>query len=59
MRTKKLVPVAHAYNPSYTGSRDQEDGCLKPEQADSSRDLTWKTLNPHTKNTELVEWFKC
>jgi hypothetical protein len=30
--------VAHAYNPSYSGSRDQEDRSSKPAQADSSRD---------------------
>jgi hypothetical protein len=27
--------VAHAYNPSYSGDRDQEDGSLKPAQANS------------------------
>jgi hypothetical protein len=29
--------VAHAYNPSYSGSRDQEDCCLKPALANSLR----------------------
>jgi hypothetical protein len=28
--------VAHAYNPSYSGARDQEDGVLRPGQANSS-----------------------
>jgi hypothetical protein len=28
--------VAHAYNPSYSGSRDQENCGLKPAQANSS-----------------------
>jgi hypothetical protein len=27
------APVAHAYNPSYSGSRDPEDHDLKPAQA--------------------------
>jgi hypothetical protein len=30
--------VAHAYNPSYSGGRDQEDCGSKPAQANSSRD---------------------
>jgi hypothetical protein len=29
------VPVAHAYNPSYEGGRDQEDHGLKPARANS------------------------
>jgi hypothetical protein len=35
---KKLswAPVAHTYNPSYSGGRDQEDRSLKPAQAYSS-----------------------
>jgi hypothetical protein len=42
------LPVAHAYNPSYSGGRDQEDHCsLKPAQANSSRDPISK--NPFTK----------
>jgi hypothetical protein len=32
------APVAHAYNPSYSGGRDQEDHGLKPTQANSWRD---------------------
>jgi hypothetical protein len=32
------VPVAHACNPSYSGGRDQEDGCSNPVQANSSWD---------------------
>jgi hypothetical protein len=27
--------VAHVYNPSYSGGRDQEDGCSKPAWANS------------------------
>jgi hypothetical protein len=30
--------VAHSYNPSYTGGRDQEDCSLKPVQAQSQQD---------------------
>jgi hypothetical protein len=26
------APVAHVYNPGYSGGRDQEDLCLKPAQ---------------------------
>jgi hypothetical protein len=32
------VHVAHAYNPSYSGGRDQEDHGSKPAQASSSQD---------------------
>jgi hypothetical protein len=32
------APVAHAYNPSYLGGRDQEDHGLKPAQANSLQD---------------------
>jgi hypothetical protein len=30
--------VAHAYNPSYSGSRDQKDHSLKPAQIKSLQD---------------------
>jgi hypothetical protein len=30
------VLMAHTYNPSYSGGRDQEDHGLKPAQANSS-----------------------
>jgi hypothetical protein len=32
------VPVANAYNPIYSGGRDQEDHGSKPALANSSRD---------------------
>jgi hypothetical protein len=32
------VPVAHAYNPSYSGGKDQEDHGSKPVWANSLRD---------------------
>jgi hypothetical protein len=41
LRTEKdkcFLLVAHAYNPSYSGGRDQEDHGQKPAQADSFRD---------------------
>jgi hypothetical protein len=49
------TPVAHACNPSYPGSRDQEDPCLKPAWANSS-------ARPYAEKPfikiGLVEWFK-
>jgi hypothetical protein len=32
------APVAHAWNPSYSGGRDQQNHCSKPAQANSSQD---------------------
>jgi hypothetical protein len=46
------MPEAHAYNPSGSGSRDQEDHCLKPSWANSSQDPTLK--NPHRKRASGV-----
>jgi hypothetical protein len=40
------MPVAHAWNPSYSGGRDQEDQVLKP----------YLENNHHHKG--LVEWLK-
>jgi hypothetical protein len=34
----KFLQVAHTYNPTYTGGRDQEDRDSKPALANSSRD---------------------
>jgi hypothetical protein len=39
--------VAHVYNPSYSGGRDQEDHGSKPAQANSSHDPILK--NPSQK----------
>jgi hypothetical protein len=47
--------VAHAYNPSYSGARDQEDLSSKPAQANSSRDSILKIL---ITKIGLVEWLK-
>jgi hypothetical protein len=44
--------MAHAYNPSYSGGRDQKDLDLKPAWANKT--LSRKTL--HKKG--LVEWLK-
>jgi hypothetical protein len=39
------APVAHSYNPSYSGGRDQEDCGLKLAQANSLRDPISKIPN--------------
>jgi hypothetical protein len=53
-QNKSRAPVAHAYNPSYSGGRDQAHGS-KPVLANSLRDpISAKT---HHKK-ELVEWLK-
>jgi hypothetical protein len=39
------VLVAHAYNPSYSGGRDQEDGSSKPARINSSPDSISKIPN--------------
>jgi hypothetical protein len=36
------MPVTHAFNPSYLGSRDQEDLSLRPALASSSTDFISK-----------------
>jgi hypothetical protein len=41
------APLAHAYNPSYSGGRDQEDHSLKPAWGNSSQDPVSK--NPSQK----------
>jgi hypothetical protein len=48
-------PVPHAYNPNYSGGRNQEDCGSKPAQADNSLDPISKI--PITK-IGLVEWLK-
>jgi hypothetical protein len=40
--TKGQAPVAHPCNPSYSGGRDQEDRCSKPDQANSLQDSILK-----------------
>jgi hypothetical protein len=47
--------VALAYNPIYSGGRDQEDCGLKPAQANSS---TRPYLKKPVTKIELVEWLK-
>jgi hypothetical protein len=60
----KLKPgvVAHAYNPSYSGGRDQEDHSWKPAGANSSRDPISKKAITHTHTQthtlKRVEWLK-
>jgi ribosomal protein S21 len=48
--------VTHAYNPSYSGGRDQEDQGSKPAQANSLGDSILKKKIITKKG--LVEWFK-
>jgi hypothetical protein len=48
------APMVQAYNPSYSGDRDQEDQGLKPAQSNSSRDLVLKKIH-HKKG---LEWLK-
>jgi hypothetical protein len=50
------VPVAHTYNPSYSGGRDQEDHGSKPAQANSSRGPILKKKK--ITKIGLVEWLK-
>jgi hypothetical protein len=40
-----LPPVAHTFNPSYSGGRDQEDCGSKPAQANSLGGPISKPLN--------------
>jgi hypothetical protein len=46
--------VAHAYNPSYSGGRDQEDHDLKPVWANSSQDPVSKKNTITRKNKRTV-----
>jgi hypothetical protein len=51
------VPVAHACNPDYRGSRDQEDHSSKPVHAN----ILQKTISGEKKyitKKRLVEWHK-
>jgi hypothetical protein len=47
--------VAHIYNPSYSGGKDQEDHSSKLAQGNNSQDLI--SEKPNTKKG-LVEWLK-
>jgi hypothetical protein len=48
------VPVAHACNPSYSGSRDQEDHGSKPAQAKSSTRPYLEKKNPSQRRAGRV-----
>jgi hypothetical protein len=50
------VPVAHTYNPSYSGGRDQEDHSSKPDKANSLQDpiSKKKKKNPSQKRADGV-----
>jgi hypothetical protein len=44
--------MAHAYNPSYSGGRNQKDNSSKPAQANSSQEPILKNKKIlHKKNT--------
>jgi hypothetical protein len=43
--------VAHTYNPSYSGGRDQEDQCSEPVWANSLRAPISKKKEHHKKGT--------
>jgi hypothetical protein len=48
---RRWMQVAHTYNPSYSGGRDQKDQGSKPA-------LAQKKKKNHTKKKGLVEWLK-
>jgi hypothetical protein len=51
-----LAPVAHAWNPSYSGGRNQEDLGLKPASINSSQDpILKKTLTGKKRRGEADE----
>jgi hypothetical protein len=51
-----MVPVAHAYNRSYSEGRDQEDHGLKPALKIVHETPTYPEKIHHLKG--LVEWLK-
>jgi hypothetical protein len=53
--TNSQAPVTHVYNPSFSGSRDQENSGSKPAQANSSARAFLK--KSFTK-IGLVDWLK-
>jgi hypothetical protein len=50
------APVAHAYNSSYSGGRDQQDHGSKPDWTNSSPDPVLKKII--TKKKGLMKWLK-
>jgi hypothetical protein len=56
-KNKIMAAMAHAYNPSYSGGRDQEDRGSKSAQANSSWDPISKKKKTHHKKG-LAEWLK-
>jgi hypothetical protein len=53
------VPVAHAYNPNYSGGRDQEDFGSKPAWANCSvRPYLKEKKKKKNHKKGLVEWLK-
>jgi hypothetical protein len=56
METTGRVLVAHTYNHSYSGERDQEDGGSKPAPGKYFARPYLEKKNHHKKG--LVEWLK-
>jgi hypothetical protein len=53
---KSWVPVAHAYNSSYLGGKNQEGCRSKSAQASSSPDPITKILNTKKGLAEYLKW---
>jgi hypothetical protein len=50
-------PVAHAYNPSYSGGRELEDCGSKLDWANTSKDPILKILNTKNRVEEWLKWY--
>jgi hypothetical protein len=50
--------VAHTYNPSYSGGRDQEDNSLKPALGNNSCEPISKNPITKKKKNGQAEWLK-
>jgi hypothetical protein len=50
-----LVPVAHAYNPSYSGGRDQENHGSKSAQANSLKNPISKEKSSQKRADGVVQ----
>jgi hypothetical protein len=52
------APMAHAYKPSYSGGRDQEDHSLKPASGSLRDTITKKKKKKKNHKKRLIEWLK-
>jgi hypothetical protein len=56
----RQIPVAHTYNPSYSGGRDQEDSALKPAWAGGMAQVVeHKALSSNTSTTGKKKLYTC